>query len=285
MSQSHPYFAHTPQTPPQSATVANRAILTPEFAVIPPEAMAPEVLSVLPEWERTSCWILVSPAIGHGTTFAQYLIDVEPGGGSDDPEPEAGVESFLFVLAGDAELTLNGAAHALRPGSFAFAPAGADWSLRVPAGARSAARCVWIRKAYEPYNGSAPAPIVAHERDVVPAPGPGTDRKSTARLLPPEDVAYDFHVNIVRFESGSIIATPEAHVMQHGLYMLSGKGVYLINERWHEVGPGHFIWMKAFCPQAFYAAGDEPISYLLYKDMNRQVRLTGPGGGAGTAHA
>lgn len=277
MSGADPYFAHTPRTPPQSASVAHRALLTPQYALIPPESLAPEVLSVLPEWTATSCWILAAPAIGPGTTFAQYLLDVEPGGGSEAPEPEAGVESFLFVLAGVAQLTLDGASHALRPGSYAFAPAGSGWSLRVPADAGASARMIWIRKAYEPYAGPPPAALVAHECDVTPAPGPGTDRKSTARLLPPEDVAYDFHVNIVRFESGSIIATPEAHVMQHGLYMLSGKGLYLLNDDWHEVGPGHFIWMSAFCPQAFYAAGDEPASYLLYKDMNRQVRLTGVG--------
>ncbi|RRO16636.1 (S)-ureidoglycine aminohydrolase, partial [Saccharopolyspora rhizosphaerae] len=30
----------------------------------------------------------------------------------------------------------------------------------------------------------------------------------------------------------------------------------------------------AFCPQACYAGGPGPFRYLLYKDVNRQIRLT-----------
>lgn len=277
MSGHGPYFAHVPRTPGQEATVAHRAVLTPEFAVIPPESLAPEVVSVLPGWRDTACWILAAPGIGHGAAFAEYLLHVEPGGGADRPEVEAGVEGFVFVLAGAAAIALDGAEHVLEPGGYAFVPAGTPWSLHAPAD--RSARCIWIRKAYEPYDGPPPTAFVAHERDGDRVAGPGSDRKSTTRLLPPDDVAFDFHVNIVRFETGSIIATPEAHVMEHGLYMLGGKGLYLLDERWFEVGPGHFIWMKPFCPQAFYAAGDEPSSYLLYKNVNRQIRLTSPGEG------
>ena len=35
------------------------------------------------------------------------------------------------------------------------------------------------------------------------------------------------------------------------------------------------MWLRAFCPQACYAGGPGPFRYLLYKDVNRQVRLTG----------
>jgi len=84
------------------------------------------------------------------------------------------------------------------------------------------------------------------------------------------------HVNIVTFEPGGVIPFPETHVMEHGLYVLEGKAVYLLNQDWVEVEAGDFMWLRAFCPQACYAGGPGPFRYLLYKDVNRQVRLTGP---------
>lgn len=275
-SDSSPYFSQDPATPPQSATVGNRSIVQDQFAILPPESMAPETVSALPGWSGTRCWILVTPAIGHGTAFAQYLLHIDPREGSDSPEPEAGVESFVFVLKGEARVEIGGEPSVLAPGGFAFVPAGTEWSLKA---GEEELRCLWVRKAYEPYDGPAPAPIIGHERDAKSYEGPGTDRKSTTFLIPRDDIAYDFQMTIVRFETGSLISTPEAHVMEHGLYLLEGKGVYLLNEKWHEINAGHFIWMKAFCPQAFYAAGDSPSRYLLYKNVNRQIRLTPPGAG------
>ena len=49
-----------------------------------------------------------------------------------------------------------------------------------------------------------------------------------------------------------------------------------MNDRWHEVEAGDFIWMRAFCPQAFIQSGPEPARYLLYKNVNRQIRLRAP---------
>ena len=80
-------------------------------------------------------------------------------------------------------------------------------------------------------------------------------------------------MNIVSFGPGATISAVEMHVMEHGLYMLQGKGLYLLNEQWHEVQAGDFIWMRPFCPQAFYAGGPLPARYLLYKNMNRQFSL------------
>ena len=42
---------------------------------------------------------------------------------------------------------------------------------------------------------------------------------------------------------------------------------------WVKVGPGDFMWLRAFCPQACIATGDGPFRYLLYKDVNRHVPL------------
>ena len=103
---------------------------------------------------------------------------------------------------------------------------------------------------------------------------PGTDGAwSTTRFVDIADLRHDMHVNIVNFQPGGAIPFPETHVMEHGLYVLEGKAVYLLNEDWVEVEAGDFMWLRAFCPQACYAGGPGPFRYLLYKDVNRHVGL------------
>ena len=133
----------------------------------------------------------------------------------------------------------------------------------------------WIRKAYERVDGvEVPAPFVVHEDDVAIEPMPDTDGAwGTQRFVDPLDVRHDMHVNIVSFEPGGAIPFPETHVMEHGLYVLEGKAVYLLNQDWVEVQEGDFMWLRAFCPQACYAGGPGRFRYLLYKDVNRHPRL------------
>jgi (S)-ureidoglycine aminohydrolase len=273
MTADSRYFVPPALLPPQTAMVSGHSVLTHLYAVIPSEVLADNVLCVLPEWTRTRCWIYTAPAMGHHASFSQSLVYVEDGGGSDEPEPERGVESFLFVLRGTARLTLAGTKHELADGGFAFVPPDAEWSLH--GAGPEGAKLLWLRKAYQPYRGPRPAAIVGNERDLPVSRNPTAPNKFTTRLIPTEDVAYDFHMNIVGFQPGAIVSNAETHIMEHGLYMLEGKGVYMLNERWHEVQAGDYIWMRAFCPQAFYAGGPTPTRYLLYKDMNRQVSLTG----------
>ena len=94
---------------------------------------------------------------------------------------------------------------------------------------------------------------------------PDTDGAwGTQRFVDPDDVRHDMHVNIVSFEPGGAIPFPETHVMEHGLYVLEGKAVYLLNKDWVEVQAGDFMWLRAFCPQACYAgrSGTVPLPAL-----------------------
>ena len=76
----------------------------------------------------------------------------------------------------------------------------------------------------------------------------------------------------------AVIPFAETHVMEHGLYVLEGKAVYRLNEDWVEVQEGDFMWLRAFCPQACYAGGPGRFRYLLYKDVNRHMKLKRPVG-------
>ena len=137
---------------------------------------------------------------------------------------------------------------------------------------------IWVRKLYEPVAGLAtPEAFVTNEQDHSPAAMPGTRGDwATTRFVDPQDLRHDMHVNIVTFQPGGVIPFEETHVMEHGLYVLSGKAVYRLNRDWVEVEAGDFLWLRAFCPQACYAGGPEPFRYLLYKDVNRHARLRGP---------
>ena len=53
-----------------------------------------------------------------------------------------------------------------------------------------------------------------------------------------------------------------------GLF-LEGGGVYRLDADWHPVTAGDAIWIAAYCPQWFIAAGPGPARYIYYKDVNR----------------
>jgi len=267
------YYVPRGGLPPQTALTTDRARFTEAYAVIPARTLSDITASYLPGWEATRLWVLARPLSGFAETFSQYVVEVSPGGGSDQPEVDPEAEGVLFVVDGELTLSVGGSDHALEPGSYAFLPPGTTWTLHNSSAATAAFH--WIRKAYQRVDGlDVPAAFVTHERDVTPTDMPGTDGAwSTTRFVDMADLRHDMHVNIVSFAPGGAIPFPETHVMEHGLYVLEGKAVYLLNTDWVEVEAGDFIWLRAFCPQACYAGGPGRFRYLLYKDVNRHATL------------
>lgn len=267
------YFVPRGGHPPQTELLTGRAVFTEAYAVIPRGVMQDIVTSALPFWEKTRAWIIARPLSGFAETFSQYIMEVAPGGGSDKPEPDESAEAVLFVVGGEITLTINGTAHELVSGGYAFLPPASKWTLRNSG--KAAATFHWIRKAYEAVPGIAvPDAFVTNEADIKPVAMPDCEgRWATTRFVDPLDVRHDMHVNIVTFEPGGLIPFAETHVMEHGLYVLEGKAVYRLNQDWVEVEAGDFMWLRAFCPQACYAGGPGRFRYLLYKDSNRHAKL------------
>ena len=267
------YYAPRGGLPPQTQMLTGRAMFTTSYAVIPKGVMSDIVTSYLPFWDNTRAWIIARPLSGFAETFSQYIMEVSAGGGSSTPEPDKNAEGVLFVVEGTATLTLAGKAHTLVEGSYAFIPPACKWSLKNSSAAP--VRFHWIRKSYEAVEGiKPPAAFVVNEKDVAPHVMPDTNGAwSTTRFVDPANLAYDMHVNIVNFEPGGVIPFAETHVMEHGLYVLEGKAVYRLNQDWVEVEAGDFMWLRAFCPQACYAGGPGRFRYLLYKDVNRHMKL------------
>ena len=248
-------------------------MFTEAYAVIPKGVMRDIVSSHLPFWTGTRLWVLSRPLTGFSETFSQYIMEVQPGGGSDRPEIDPGAEAVLFIVEGELTLTLNGKEHTMEPGGYAFIPPSSDWVVHNNSG--EVVRFHWIRKAYEKVEGiEVPEAFVTNETLVDPLVMPDTNECwTTTRFVDTQDMRHDMHVNIVNFQPGGVIPFAETHVMEHGLYVLEGKAVYLLNKDWIEVEAGDYMWLRAFCPQACYAGGPGPFRYLLYKDVNRHMKL------------
>ena len=259
--------------PPQTGLTTDTAVFTNAYAVIPRSVMRDIVTSFLPGWTGMRMWMLARPMSGFAETFSQYVVELTEGGGCDTPEEDPEVQSAIFVTGGDLDITIAGATHRLTPGGFAYVPPGTPWSVRNATPGNAGFH--WWRKRWQPAAGiTPPDPIVAQEQDITPSPMSDTEGAwATTRFMDPADLRHDMHITVVTFQPGGSIPFAETHVMEHGLFVLEGKAVYRLNRDWVEVGPGDFMWLRAFCPQACYAGGPGRFRYLLYKDVNRHAPL------------
>ena len=248
---------------PSRGLVGSRVVVKRNYAILPPEGI-PE--SVLPEWNGTAARILAAPALG--ARFAEYRLDVAKGGGTRQTLAP-GIETFFYVLEGRATLELGGRTHDLAPGGFAYLGPGPTFALGAPSGP---ARLLWLKKAHEPFGDRAPRDVIGNERDVKGEPFMEIAELLLQKLLP-DSTDYDLAMNIFTFPPGYSLPVVETHVMEHGLYMLEGQGLYYLGDTWREVQAGDFIWMGPYCPQGFFATGSEPARYIYYKNVNRDVLL------------
>ena len=267
------YYVPKGGLPPQTSLITDRAVTTESYAVIPKGTMQDIVTSSLPFWENTRVWVLARPIMGFAETFSQYIMEVGPSGGSDQPEPNPQAQGVLFVVNGSMTLTLDGKPHVMETGGYAYIPPLTAWSVKNTGGDPVVFH--WIRKIYEAVDGlDTPDAIITNDKEITPSEMPETNGSwATSRFADPLDLRHDMHVNIVTFQPGGSIPFAETHVMEHGLYVLQGKAVYHLNQDWVEVEAGDFMWLRSFCPQACYAGGPGPFRYLLYKNVNRHMTL------------
>jgi (S)-ureidoglycine aminohydrolase len=179
------------------------------------------------------------------------------------------VEFFFYILRGSASLSIDGKGHALAEGAYALVPPNASFVFS----ATLDASMLMLRKRYEPTAGiSMYAPLVGHSERVKGEVYLG-DPGALLQCLVPDELAYDLAMNIFTFEVGHSLPVTETHVMEHGLYVLQGKGTYFLDDAWMEVEATDFIWMGPFCPQSYYATGLVASKYIYYKNVNRDIPL------------
>ncbi len=235
----------------RSASRRNHLLQTPDtFVRIP-----------LPCLSRGSAIVHVSPAAG--AAFTQYTVEFEAGGVLSS----VGLQRFVYLLEGEAVLRGHDGNRHLTAGGFAYVPPGVTHSIT----ADREARAVVIERpgsASMAVNERGPSTAVGREEDHASAALMG-DPDLQVRSLMPDGAAYDFAVNTMTYQPGAALSMVEVHVMEHGLLMLEGGGIYRLDDAWYPVAAGDFIWMGAFCPQWFGAIGKTPAKYLIYKDWNQ----------------
>ena len=233
----------------RSSRQADHFLLTPDTFV----------RTSLPGMKKATAIVHAAPAMGGA--FTEYTAEFEPGGCLGPAEGQR----FLYVLEGEIEVRLDGRKQRLSRDGYAYLPA---YEMHHVLGI-ARARAVFIEKPYLKLKGqSGPQALFGNERKVPGQPLMG-DEALEVRTLLPDDFAFDFAVNTMIYQPGAALGMVEAHVMEHGLLMLEGGGIYRLGDSWYPVTAGDFIWMAPYCLQWFGALGKTPARYLIYKDLNR----------------
>lgn len=217
------------------------------------------VRTTLPGMKQCMAIVHIGPALG--AAFTEYTAEFEKGGTLGS----ALGQRFIYVMEGAAELTLGRKRVKLGPRGYAYLPESLSHRIFAP----TASRVAVIEKPYRKLNGvKAASAIVSHEDEVSSHPL-GDDPDLQVKCLLPDEFGFDFAVNTMTYQPGAALSMVEMHIMEHGLIMLEGGGIYRLGDAWYQVTAGDFIWMGPWCPQWFAAIGKVPAKYLIYKDWNR----------------
>lgn len=236
-----------------------RTVIKQNHAFIAPDGHVP---ISLPGWTNTQAVVLISPHLGANFTMSQ----INMGEGATAGQPLPGVERFVYLLTG--QLTLLDSLHKypLTAGSYAYTPPNKPVQLV----ATAASQLILFEKRYEPLASVNPPTqlIVAHENQRPSAAFLG-DPDAQLKLLLPDEPAFDMAINLFTFQPGTTLPFVETHIMEHGMIMVEGGGVYRLDEQWYPIQQGDVLWMGPYCPQWFAALGKPQSTYLYYKNMNR----------------
>lgn len=233
---------------------ANHAFIAPDG----------HVKSSLAGWTDTQATILISPHMLKRPRFVQYLAFMEENASTG--QPLQGVQRFLYVMDGEVRIKVSGEIQDLSIGHFAYIPANTNHSIT----ATTKAQLLIFEKPYAQSNliTSYPKAVFgdAWVGDGTPFMG---DDNARVRTLLPETLDYDMAVNLFTFQTGTALPFVETHIMEHGLYLLEGQGIYRLDDDWYPIQAGDTIWMGSYCPQWFCAIGQTQSTYIYYKDVNR----------------
>ncbi|MEM9950672.1 MAG: (S)-ureidoglycine aminohydrolase [Chloroflexota bacterium] len=238
-----------------------RTIIQANHAFIAPDGY---VTATLPAWENTQGIILISPHMRGLPRFSMYIAHMDANAKSAMPLDR--VQRFVYILSGSISATLDEDQHKLSEGEFVYIPVDTSHQLTTT----EATSLLIFEKPYVETKQTSELPSFhvgnAWAGDGEPFLG---DQDARLRTLLPTHLQYDMAVNLFTFQSGAALPFVETHIMEHGLYLLEGQGIYRLDESYYPIQAGDVIWMGAYCPQWFCAFGKTQSTYIYYKDVNR----------------
>ena len=217
------------------------------------------VRTTLPGMKACAAIVHVSPALG--AEFTEYTAEFEAGGELGSTP----AQRFIFVIEGRVKLEVDGKSSEISARGYAFLPEGLTHRVV----AAKVSRVAVIEKRYQALDSVEPPHLIVSNEDVVSSHPLGDDPSLQVKCLLPDEMNFDFAINTMIYQPGASLSMVEMHVMEHGLIMLEGCGIYRLGDSWYPVTAGDFIWMGPWCPQWFGAIGKVPAKYLIYKDWNR----------------
>jgi (S)-ureidoglycine aminohydrolase len=217
------------------------------------------VRTVLPGMKGCAAVVHAGPAMG--AKFTQYTAEFEVGGELGSTP----AQRFIFVMEGGVTLEVEGKRRELEVRGYAYLPEGLQHRIV----AAKTSRLAVIEKPYRALASVEPSRLTVSSEDAVSSHPLGDDPDLQVKCLLPDEMSFDFAVNTMVYQPGAALSMVEMHMMEHGLIMLEGGGIYRLGDSWYPVTAGDFIWMGPWCPQWFGALGKVPAKYLIYKDWNR----------------
>lgn len=252
---------------PQDLLSSRSIIKHGKYALIAPEGL---VKNVVPGFEESDVSILSSPKLG--ASFVDYIITMHKGGKNTGFAGQADVQSFLYVIDGKLKANADNEEFVLEQGGYIYCPAGTKLAFENLVDGDS--KVFLYKQKYHPLEGVAkPGIVTGNTNDIPEEDYDGMTNMRLQDLLPTDDLAFDMNFHILTFDPAGSHPFIETHVQEHGAYLLSGEGLYNLDNEWIPVKKDDYIFMGPYVQQACYAVGREKLSYIYSKDCNRDPEL------------
>ena len=233
------------------------------YAILPHDGL---VNNVVPGFEHTRISILGSPRLG--ASFSDFIAEFQKGGKNTLGFGGEGIETFVYVISGTLKVSDDTEQHELSSGGYAFFPVGEKMYFE-NAQSEMTEAFLYQRK-YDPLQGHQARKVVGNRADIEPIEYEGMKDVLFWNLLPTDDLGFDMNMHILEFSPAASHGYVETHYQEHGAYILSGQGMYNLDNNWYPVEKGDYIFMAAYTPQAAYATHrTEKLAYVYSTDANR----------------
>jgi len=234
-----------------------------EYALIPHDGL---VQNAVPGFENVNITIMATPKLG--ASFSDYIVEFLKDGKNELGFGGKGVQTFAYVISGKLNVSDGKETYELTEGGYAYFPV--NEKMYFENGQDEMTEVFLYKRAYEEIKGHKAYRIVGNKKDLTPIEYEGMTDVLLWDFLPTDDFGFDMNIHILEFQPGASHGYIETHYQEHGAYLLSGKGMYNLDNNWYPVEKGDYIFMGRYVPQAAYGVGrDEPLAYIYSKDANR----------------
>lgn len=235
------------------------------FALLAPEGL---VNNVVPGFENCTISILASPKLG--ASFVDYIITMNEDGKTTKGFGGNGIETLVYCIDGKIKVNVKGEDHVLEEGGYAYCTP--TESMNIENINKGDSKIFLYKQRYIPIEGHEPWVVVSNVKDL---PQTDYDNMENVKMIDflPKDIAFDMNFHILTFYPGACHPFIETHVQEHGAYLLSGEGMYNLDNKWIPVKKNDYIWFGPYVQQCCYGVGRENLSYVYSKDCNRDAAL------------